>query len=87
MVLLTTSIAINITRKEKIMSNKINTLNEMLLSQMIEDLRDPNKCTPGLYQVVRGMISDNRDQLDSIPTETLNEVEDMINNTPFKFGT
>lgn len=69
------------------MSNKINALNEMLLAQMIEDLRDPNKCTPGLYQVVRGMISDNRDQLDSIPTETLNEVEDMINNTPFKFGT
>ena len=53
---------------------------------MLEDLRDPQKCTPGLYQVVRGIISDNRDQLDSIPTETLNEVEEILSNTPFKFG-
>jgi len=66
--------------------NLINKLNQVLLNQMLEDLRDPQKCTPGLYQVVRGIISDNRDQLDSIPAETLNEVEEILNNTPFKFG-
>ena len=66
--------------------NLINKLNQVLLNQMLEDLRDPQKCTPGLYQVVRGIISDNRDQLDSIPTETLNEVEEILSNTPFKFG-
>ena len=65
--------------------NLINKLNQVLLNQMLEDLRDPQKCTPGLYQVVRGIISDNRDQLDSIP-ETLNEVEEILSNTPFKFG-
>tara|TARA_Y100000592_G_C5476709_1_gene322659 strand:+ start:2066 stop:2278 length:213 start_codon:yes stop_codon:yes gene_type:complete len=67
-------------------NNLINKLNQVLLNQMLEDLRDPQKCTPGLYQVVRGIISDNRDQLDSIPTETLNEVEEILSNTPFKFG-
>ena len=66
--------------------NLIKKLNQVLLNQMLEDLRDPQKCTPGLYQVVRGIISDNRDQLDSIPTETLNEVEEILSNTPFKFG-
>ena len=66
--------------------NLINKLNQVLLNQMLEDLRDPQKCTPGLYQVVRGIISDNRDQLDSIPTEALNEVEEILSNTPFKFG-
>ena len=66
--------------------NLINKLNQVLLNQMLEDLRDPQKFTPGLYKVVRGIISDNRDQLDSIPTETLNEVEEILSNTPFKFG-
>jgi len=65
--------------------NKISQLNELLLQQLIFDLNDPMKCTPGLYQVIRGIITDNRDQLDSIPLETLNEVEAILAQTPFKF--
>jgi hypothetical protein len=67
--------------------NQISKLNALLLEQLISDLRDPDKCTPGLYQVIRGIISDNQDQLDSIPIETLNEVEAILEQTPFKFGT
>ncbi len=86
MVLSITSIVILIQEVKMSNDNLINKLNQVLLNQMLEDLRDPQKCTPGLYQVVRGIISDNRDQLDSIPTETLNEVEEILSNTPFKFG-
>ncbi|MCP4812390.1 MAG: hypothetical protein GY888_07770, partial [Planctomycetaceae bacterium] len=49
------------------------------------DLEDPDKCTPGLYQVVRGVITDNQaavDNLDSGALEAAGEKIDM----PFKFG-
>ena len=68
-------------------NNKINRLNDLLLAQLIEDLNDPTKCTPGLYQVIRGIITDNRDQLDSIPTETLETLVSISKQAPFKFGT
>ena len=84
MLITSTVILIQVVKMDN--NNLINKLNQVLLNQMLEDLRDPQKCTPGLYQVVRGIISDNRDQLDSIPTETLNEVEEILSNTPFKFG-
>lgn len=52
---------------------------------MLEDLDDSSKCTPGLYQVVRGIITDNRDQLDSIPNETLTILEDRFRDSiPFR---
>jgi hypothetical protein len=66
--------------------NQISKLNALLLEQLIADLKDPAKCTPGLYQVIRGIITDNRDQLDSIPVDILNEVETMLEQAPFKFG-
>lgn len=52
---------------------------------MLEDLDDPDKCTPGLYQVIRGIITDNREQLDSIPNSTLDFLEDKFKDSiPFK---
>jgi len=67
--------------------NIVSRLNNILLHQLLEDLHDPNKCTPGLYQVIRGVINDNKDKLDEIPTEILDEITEIIENTPFKFGT
>ena len=67
--------------------NNVSKLNEILLYSLLEDLRDPSKCTPGLYQVIRGVINDNRDKLDEIPSDVLDEVQEMLDNTPFKFGT
>lgn len=67
--------------------NNINKLNALLLEQLQEDLREPGKCTPGLYQVIRGVVNDNRDKLDEIPSDTLDELDQMVKDTPFKFGT
>jgi len=65
-------------------SKRIERLQNILIERMLEDLDDPSKCTPGLYQVVRGIITDNRDQLDSIPLETLDYLEDKFKDSiPF----
>mgnify|MGYP004446484355 CR=1 FL=1 len=67
--------------------NLVSRLNNILLQQLLEDLHDPSKCTPGLYQVIRGIVNDNKDKLDEIPEDILDEITDMLENTPFKFGT
>jgi hypothetical protein len=65
--------------------NKVELLNQLLISKLIEDLNDPNKCTPGLYQAARGIINDNRDKLDEIPTDSLDSLESrLISKAPFK---
>jgi hypothetical protein len=52
---------------------------------MLEDLKDPNKCTPGLYQVVRGVLNDNKEEDEDIPRETLAFLEERLNRAiPFK---
>jgi len=65
--------------------NKVELLNHLLISKLIEDLNDPNKCTPGLYQAARGIVNDNRDKLDEIPTDSLDSLESrLISKAPFK---
>lgn len=60
-------------------------LNEMLMDSLIRDLKDPDKCTPGLYTVVRGIVNDNREAADAIPREALAEVtKAMAESSPFK---
>jgi hypothetical protein len=66
--------------------NKVNKLNDSLLDQLMDDLQDPMKCTPGLYQVIRGIINDNRADLDSLPQEVLKELQDISEKAPFQFG-
>ena len=66
-------------------AKRIERLQSILIERMLDDLDDPSKCTPGLYQVVRGIITDNRDQLDSIPTETLDYLEERFKDSiPFR---
>jgi len=49
------------------------------------DLDDPQKCTPGLYQVIRGVINDNKEMLDDIPKDSLDFLENkMKDSLPFK---
>lgn len=65
--------------------NKVELLNELLISKLIEDLNDPNKCTPGLYQAARGIVNDNRDKLDEIPVNELDTLESrLMSKAPFK---
>ena len=66
-------------------AKRIERLQSILIERMLDDLDDPSKCTPGLYQVIRGIITDNRDQLDTIPNETLDFLEDKFKDSiPFK---
>ena len=64
---------------------KLNKLNDILLECLLADLDDPQKCTPGLYQVIRGYINDNKDALDGIPKDALDFLENKLSDSiPFK---
>jgi len=64
---------------------KLSKLNELLLECLMADLDDPQKCTPGLYQVARGYINDNQESLESIPDEALEFLQDKLSKAiPFK---
>ncbi len=64
----------------------INLLNQRLVERLLDDLKDDTKSTPGLYQVVRGVVNDNREALDGIPSSTLDTLEEsMKSRMPFKF--
>tara|TARA_E500000318_G_scaffold111669_1_gene131152 strand:- start:5533 stop:5745 length:213 start_codon:yes stop_codon:yes gene_type:complete len=67
--------------------NKPSKLQDMLFEALARDLEDPQKCTPGLYQVVRGVVNDNKEEAGSISKENLRAVEEKIaSSAPFKFG-
>ena len=60
-------------------------LQQLLVNCMLEDLKDPDKCTPGLYQVVRGVLNDNKHEEDSIPKDTMDFLEARLSDAiPFK---
>ncbi len=64
----------------------INLLNQRLVERLLDDLKDDTKSTPGLYQVVRGVVNDNREALDGIPSSTLDTLEESMKaRMPFKF--
>jgi hypothetical protein len=65
--------------------DKQKLLQQLLIDCMLEDLKDPDKCTPGLYQVVRGVLNDSKQDIDDIPSETLSFLEEKLSNAvPFK---
>ncbi len=65
--------------------NRIQNLNDKLISRLMLDLDDEEKCTPGLYQVVRGVITDNQAAVDNLDGEALDAAAEKID-LPFKFG-
>ena len=65
--------------------NRIKKLNDQFLDTLLLDLDDPQKCTPGLYQVIRGVINDNKEDLDTIPKESMEFLKDkMVSSLPFR---
>ena len=65
----------------------VNKLYTELLSTLLCDLSDSSKCGPGLYQVVRGVIQDNRELLDMIPSDSVTSLQAKISSmSPCKFG-
>ena len=68
--------------------DKNQLLQELLTDCLLIDLEDPEKCTPGLYQVVRGVINDNKNVDEEIPQETLSFLENRLSDAiPFKKDT
>jgi hypothetical protein len=65
--------------------NRIQELNDQLIGRLMNDLEDPDKCTPGLYQVVRGVITDNQSAVDNLDGGALDAAVEKID-LPFKFG-
>lgn len=66
-------------------TDKQTLLQELLVECMLMDLRDPDKCTPGLYQVVRGVLNDNKESDDEIPNETMEFLASRLSDAiPFK---
>lgn len=68
------------------MSKKVSQLKDRLIDNLLDDLNNPDKCTPGLYQVVRGVITDNSGET---PADLVGEVMEDLKKVdpPFKFGT
>ncbi len=64
---------------------KQDLLQELLIDCLLGDLSDPDKCTPGLCQVVRGILNGHKELDDGIPQETLEYLERrMTDAMPFK---
>lgn len=61
------------------MDKGINTLKDLLIDCLIEDLSDPDKRSPGLYQVVARVVADNKS--DTIPAVRAETLEGL---SPFK---
>jgi hypothetical protein len=54
------------------MGKEIDTLKDLLIDCLIQDLTDPEKRTPGLYQVVARVVADNKsDTIPAVKAETL----------------
>jgi hypothetical protein len=67
------------------MKEKLNEMQERLIDCLINDLNDPDRRTPGLYTVVRGVLSDHKDKVNTIPSESIEAVEAAMKNAvPFK---
>ena len=65
--------------------NKNEILKQLLIDCLLLDLEDPEKCTPGLYQVVRGVINDNEKDTEEIPQDTLDFLASKLSDAiPFK---
>ena len=69
------------------MKDKLNEMQSKLLDCLINDLNDPDRRTPGLYTVVRGILSDHKDQVNKIPNESIEAVEAAMKDAaPFKIN-
>jgi len=67
------------------MKEKLNDIQDKLLDCLINDLNDPDRRTPGLYTVVRGILSDHKDKVNAIPSESIEAVEAAMKDAvPFK---
>ena len=63
---------------------RIDTLKDLLIDCLIEDLMDPEKRSPGLYQAASRVIADNKADKDALPATKVESLDKLV---PFKFKT
>lgn len=61
--------------------NNIETLKDLLIDCLVQDLMDPEKRTPGLYQVVARVVNDNKEDGSNIAAPRAEILDSII---PFK---
>lgn len=61
--------------------NDVNTLKELLIDCLVQDLMDPDKRSPNLYQVVARVIADNKPSKDDQLSVRAESLETLV---PFK---
>lgn len=67
------------------MKEKLQEIQDKFLECLLDDLADVDRRSPALYNVVRSVLSDHKDKVNSIPNETLEAVEIAVKNSmPFK---
>lgn len=64
--------------------SRIDTLKDLLIDCLIEDLMDPERRSPGLYQAASRVIADNKADQDAMPVARAETLEKLV---PFKFKT
>lgn len=63
----------------------LERLQEGLIDALLSDLGNEDKCTPGLYTVVRGILNDHKDMLGNIPNDSMLGIEEALKKSvPFK---
>jgi hypothetical protein len=62
--------------------SRIDTLKDLLIDCLIEDLMDPERRSPGLYQAASRVIADNKEQQSQLPSVGAETLEKLV---PFKF--
>lgn len=63
----------------------LKQLQALLIQALLTDLDTPDKCTPGLYTVVRGILNDHKESLLGIPGDSIFSIEEaMRKSLPFK---
>ena len=67
------------------MKDKLEKLQEGFIDALLLDLGDDDKRTPGLYTVIRGVLSDHRDKMDSVSPEHMEAVKQALKaSAPFR---
>lgn len=64
--------------------SRIDTLKDLLVDCLIEDLMDPDKRSPGLYQAASRVIADNKSDSEALQPTKQETLDKLV---PFKFKT
>ena len=56
------------------MKNQLTELQEAFIARLMEDLSCDDRANPNLYKVIRDVLKDHADEVDSIPQDALEDL-------------